>query len=161
MALAPELCKIPNQGCGQATGSRVDQQRGGTQSPLAWPQRDELGQSIRQFWEGPILRNCIKQCHAGSARRGCLGWIQHLARDFSGYSCPGSFQPGPTLRWVPDTKTGWPEAHCCRRKGPARGEGGHPRSESPPWGGFCLSLQVMVLSPTQGSQGTSSTVGTG
>jgi len=101
----------------------------------------------------------MKQCHAESAPWGCLGRIQHLARGFLGYSCPWSFQAGPMLRWARDTTVGWLAAHSCRRKGLARGEGGHPRFESPPWRGFYLSPQVVVLSPTQRYQHTSSRVG--
>lgn len=46
LCLVLDLAKILNQGCGQATG-RMCQWRVGTQGPLSWPQRGELGQSIR------------------------------------------------------------------------------------------------------------------
>lgn len=78
-------------------GSRWVNSEGGHTVPLLGPQRDEPGQSIRQFWEGPILRNFIQQCHAGSARHGCLGWIQHLARGFKATAAPGPSSQGQRL----------------------------------------------------------------
>lgn len=76
-----------------------------------------------------------------SAQHGCLEWIQHLARGFSGYSCLWSLQTGPTLRCVPDTKTVCPGDHCCRRKGPAMGEEGTQGLNHPRGGGASISLR--------------------